>query len=212
MLALRLAWGWYTDRLLGAHYAHATGNDSEAVDRIFDLLHVARSLRHDPTLVAQLVAMGIDALAFSTIQTIAPGLHLTSAERTDRAARRRIQQLIGDLMDESQDWTGFRMSLLAEGPWIAETRRSAAQGVWFIAPLATMDAVRFHRNLDIVLEATHLPNKPQVQSVLAKCRIEDLTKLPLPRYSRWFTSGSGDFSRSFQAHFRILAERRVTAV
>src|SRR5207248_6726012 len=82
----------------GAFYAHVTGDDAEAVERIFDVLHIARSLRHDPILVTQLVAIGIDALAYDTIQTIAPGLNLTAGAHP--ATRRQIEQLIGQLLDE----------------------------------------------------------------------------------------------------------------
>jgi hypothetical protein len=208
----------------GALYAHVTGDDSEALERIFDVLHLSRSLRRDPVLVSQLVAMGFDALAFDTVQTIAPGLELTAEKAAKPATRRQIQQLIFELLDESEAWKGFQASLLAERAWIAEVRRSNSQGTWFIRPLATMDAIRSHRNLDLVIEASHLPNNPQARAMLARCLIEKPlndpfaslfgstpSKSQVPRYSRWFVTW-GDLSRTFETHFRALAERRMSAV
>ena len=46
-----------------AEHAHTRQDDAEAVERLFDVLHLARSLRRDPTLISQVVAGGFDALA-----------------------------------------------------------------------------------------------------------------------------------------------------
>jgi len=45
----------------GALYTHLRGDDAESVERLLDVLHLAHSLRQDPTLVGQLVGIGVDA-------------------------------------------------------------------------------------------------------------------------------------------------------
>jgi hypothetical protein len=85
----------------GAHYAHLRGDDAEAVERLLDLLHLARSLRQDPHLVGQLVAIGLDALSAHAVQQIAPTLRLDASSRGAPASAALARQLIAALLDES---------------------------------------------------------------------------------------------------------------
>src|SRR5262249_34918181 len=62
----------------GADWRHATGDDVEAVQRLLDMLHLARSIHQDDTVVGQLVAIGVTALQNVRAQQIAPGLRLDS--------------------------------------------------------------------------------------------------------------------------------------
>ncbi|HSI37168.1 MAG TPA: hypothetical protein VK986_26515, partial [Tepidisphaeraceae bacterium] len=65
-------------------FLETRGQYAEAIERFRDVLHLARSLRQDPVLVSQLVALGVEALACDGIQIAAPGLR---AGARDPAAR-----------------------------------------------------------------------------------------------------------------------------
>src|SRR5258706_1087673 len=65
----------------GAEYAHFKHDEALALDRVMDVLHLARSLRQDDFFVSQLVAIGIESLAWLSAQIIARDLAADSRPR-----------------------------------------------------------------------------------------------------------------------------------
>jgi hypothetical protein len=209
----------------GANYAQFRGDDAEAVERIMDVLHFARSVRQDDFLVSQLVAFGADGLALDTAQVIGPGLRLQAgAAATRPATRAQVRQLIAEILDERLTWKRFgaclRIERLATIDWV----NTRAEGAWVIRPLADLEMVRANRNLDIAIEASKSRNQPGAMAVLARAHWEPFAypmvffgnmsggERKVPRYSRWFLAWSGDLTRYFETQFRSIGERRATAV
>ncbi len=198
----------------GAEYAHFTGDDVEALARLRDILHLARSLRQDETLIASLVGIGIDALACSAAMSIAPGLRFDDNATPGMDVRGATREIIADLLDEAFLHTAMAQSFRFERAMTHEMRQSAGADTWVIRPLADVQLVREHRNFDIYIEAAALPNKPQVTDALARLTREQPNaagRNEIPRYSRWF--GMDMYvDRYFETWFRVTAERRMTAV
>jgi hypothetical protein len=209
----------------GANYANVRGDDAEAIERIMDVMHLSHSLRQDDFMVSQLVAIGIDALALDAAQIIAPGLRVRPGATTRSATPAQVRQLIAQLLDEELAWERFGASLRTERLATLDFLKVRAQGTWFIHPLADMESVRANRNFDIAIEASKLRDKPRVMALLTQSPWEHPVVEPVvfignmssrkeavPRYSRWFLVWSLDMSRYFETQFRVISERRATAV
>jgi hypothetical protein len=204
----------------GAEYAHLTGNDAEALERARDVLHLSDALRQDDPLFAQLVALGIDAMASNALLHMAPGLRLDA--RSSPAARASAKATIAHLLDEEPLRRGVRRGLVFERAMYHELRKDEAAGTWVIRPLADAQLVRDHRNFDVQIDATAAPNKPQVTAALARLTPEyhrdggligngARSYRDVPRYSRWFGTAAY-VERYFETMFRVIAERRAAAV
>ena len=207
----------------GAVYSHLKGDDSEAIDRLIDLLHLARSLRQDDFLVSQLVAIGIENIACNRMQMIAPGLRFDGTATTRPATRAMVRPLIDRLLDDGLIADGIRRSLLMERVWWIDYCRTASAGTWFIRPLADREIIRVNRNMAIMRETGKCKNWPDAKDVLKRCKWDPLVgaaifrgPMPAPRtvqrYSRLFHGWAGDLSAYVERQFRVLAERRATAV
>ena len=204
----------------GATYSHLRGDDAEAIERVRDVLHIARALRHDEILVSQLVAIGIDGVAIHRAQIIAPGLRLEK----DSPARQKVRELIAELLDESDEWTSFERAILNERVFGLDDLHSRSRGQWLIRPLADQSADRFNRIMDVTVEAARLRTWPAARRVLDRRPLERSVEVTLtflsnrprdpvvPRYSRWYQIWYGDLARSIQIQFRLMSDRRATAV
>ncbi|MGE5610181.1 MAG: hypothetical protein ACM359_13075 [Bacillota bacterium] len=193
----------------GVVYAHVRVDDAEALERLLDLLHLSRSLRQDDSMVSQLVAIGIDALACDATLIVGPGVRLDGAAMT----RQKIREVIERLLEEEIEAKGLRRSVMIERLVMVEDGRGLSQGTWFIRPVADRQMIRASRNLDIVIEASGCKSWPEAQAVLRKCSTDKLRAGPeVPRYSRWFSSIQVDLSAYFERYFRMVAERRAAAV
>jgi hypothetical protein len=191
-------------------------------------LHLARALRHDEFVVSQLVAIGLDALACDAAELIAPGLRFKPNETSRPADPRAVRQLIAELLDEQFAWARFEASFRMDRVCAAEIYAAAGQQAWFLRPLADLEVVRMNRNFDVQIDAARFRDYPAAVAALARQRIErdneqafslsfpslkPVEPTPVvPRYSRWFNFGPNDLSRYIEQHFKVLAERRMTAV
>lgn len=203
----------------GALYSHVRGDDVEAIERVRDVLHVARSLYADPFPISQLVGRGVDALAFDTAQTIAPGLRLDTP-----ATRQRVMALIADLLDEGPAWRGMESSIRMSCLETTDLVDWRARDFWLVHPAADREVVRTNRGYARAADAGRLRNAPQVRAALADAGFQTHevdrqrgwggtgSLRAVPRYSRWFLLGADYLPRYFEVHFRAIAERRVTAV
>jgi hypothetical protein len=203
----------------GALYAQSQGTDVEAIERIRDVLHQGRLIHQDPLLVAQLVALGVDALACSTAEIIAPGLRLS-----DNTARQHARGLITDLLDEEASWRGFASCFPIERLAMTDYLTTRAKGYWALQPLAELEKVRSDHFYAIAFQAAHQRNRVQALRILSQADRDEPIRFTLngfsfvpqgpsvPRYSRWFTGASAGIDRSFEVQFRFIAERRAAAI
>jgi hypothetical protein len=85
-----------------AYYAHAQGNDAEALQFIRDARHLADLLQQTPFfIVKQLVGVGIDALALGRLEEIAAGMTLTNDPAdTRRLSEQTVRQMISELLNQ----------------------------------------------------------------------------------------------------------------
>lgn len=200
----------------GAVYAHLTGNDAEALERVQDILHLARSLRQDEFMVSHLVAMGIDALAYDATQKIAPGLRIDG--QAGAATRPQVRALIDQLLDEREAWAGLERSLRGERVAAMDYADHLADGTWCVHPLVQMQHVRTNPIMDQTLEGMRRGNWADAQSAMqSHSRYIDENMLhgfsgSMVRYSRFFGGRTPYVVRYCRTHFRSIAERRMTAV
>jgi hypothetical protein len=196
----------------GAEYSHIRGNDTEAIERLLDALHLARALAADDFLISYMVAIGIDASTCHSIYVIGPGLSAPAA---------RIRPLIDQLLDEEFHQSSLKRTLLNERVRQIRWRTKAHQHYWLLSPLAERDLIRELPNFENYLEAADCTDFQQAHQVLQRCRSDFAMQVQsiswiapserLPRYSRWFQNWI-DFSPRIERCYRVLAERRVTAV
>lgn len=203
----------------GAVYSHLKGNDVEAIDRTMDVLLLGRSLREQDTQISQLVGIGIDALVQERIKVIAPGLFIRRDAQT-AATRTAVEGLIRQILNEDFHWQAITQSLVTETAISLDRLRSAAALTWFIRPLADQQGVRDIRNLRFAVDASRTRFKPRANAVLAKIDATPPDQFitlsatpPHPRYSRRFDMSAGAYaSRYIEVGYRVLADRRCTAV
>lgn len=86
---------------LSAFLAHEQGDDTEAVERVRDILAISRAVDREPFVVSHLVSIGIAQVASSAARSLAPVIKV----RPDRAPRgaatpAQIQALIDDLLPD----------------------------------------------------------------------------------------------------------------
>ena len=206
-----------------AMLAHLRGHDGEAIERVRDMLHLARCFRQDNITICQLVAISIDALACSNAQAIAPGLRFDGSSTTQPATRQQVQQLIAALLDEELAWREFSRAILFERLVWAGFLSQRGSGSWFLRPLMELETMRNNANVMIEYEASQCRTLPQAQVVLRESRREPAvasyyrvlgtsSDRTVPRYSRWYHYLDSNLSGAITLHFRTMAERRATAV
>ncbi len=206
----------------GAVFLHLQGNDDEAVERLLDSLHVARSLRADDFRVTQLVAGGVEMRISTAARIIFSNAKPAGRPTTRPVAPAKVKLLIAQLLDEQPARDGVERGLVMDQLLYIDYFSTASAENWVLRPLAQREMIRSLRNCDLLLRASRCASKPEADEILKdyreeKSAIEEVGWPPryhtthIPRYSRWFRNwkSSGDYLRM---HFRHLAERRSTAL
>ena len=211
----------------GAEYAHLRGDDAEAVERLLDGLHLGRSVRQDPSILSQLVGLGISALALDAAQQIVPTLNLGAPARGTAASPAQARLLLAALLDEDPPRQWFVRTLYRERIAMLAALDQLAAETWAIHPAADATAVRWLREFDLLIKTAGQQNGRQARKTLRLLRgaaEPDYSspfglpgrQQPVPRYSRWFdgfgVSGPEGLARSLEMFHRESAERRMTAV
>jgi hypothetical protein len=202
----------------GATLSHLNGDDVEAVERVLDVLHLARTIRDDDFVVSQLVGTGIDALAVVRAQVIATGLRVEQP-----AVRTRAVALIAALLDETAVWEGFRRSFATERLAYEEYARTRAAGTWVIQPLADARAIRLVGDAVVHAEMARAGNAEDARAILLRAGQVPPPRgqsgsggrsspAAFPRYSRWFDESDFTAFRYAEQVYRIVGQRRATAV
>lgn len=200
-----------------AIYHHLRRDDQEAIERLEDVLNIAKLARQDHTNTGQCVGALLDAFAAMTARIIAPGLELpANGQATRPATRQQVQELIVAFLDERDCWLGLRPSIQSERLWCMDTIERDAQSTWIIRPLANYRCIRASRSLRATEEACGKPNFVRMKRRLRQDDVEqrdDSRINDFPRYSRWFNNFPlAYYDNYFSLIQRVLGERRMTAV
>jgi hypothetical protein len=205
----------------GAVFSHLGGNDDEAVERLLDSLHVARSLRQDDFWVTQLMAGGVENRICTAARVIFSDPKPGGRPTTRPVTAPKVKLLIAQLLDEQVAREGVERGLVIDQLLYIDYFSDVSKENWILRPLAQQEIIRSLQNADVILRASRCTSLPEADAVLKEYRPEKASSqrrfgpssqdTNLPRYSRWFR----DWDRSetyVNRIFRNLAERRSAAI
>ena len=123
-----------------AEVAIANGNSAEAVERLFDLVRLSDA-QWGPTIVAQLVGIGIIRLTADEIQLLLPSLDFQGLNRASTAgaatrpvARRRVLDLIHVLLDDRPRQRAAARAVQGDRVMIDDLLHTLADESWLLRP------------------------------------------------------------------------------
>jgi hypothetical protein len=192
----------------GAVLSHLQGNDAEAIERIRDTFHLARSLQNEDDFIAQLTAIGIDGLAIARASVIAPGLRFKPANGVRPATREQVRALIAEMLDEHMLREQLTKMYWRERLLSAQSLKSDTRAGWALWPLLANDTLRYRA---VMAQAARAIQKTNLTEALIGIPTWESEKTGANRPSRWFTRQFG-FENGIVTFFRVFAERRMIAV
>lgn len=180
--------------LLGdsAMHNHLEGDDAEAIGRLLDLLHLAKSMRADPILLSQLVALGMDSVATSRAQTIAPGLRFDPQQTDNPTSPQQVRRLIDALLDDDNIQERMRQTLHVEHSLIFLWKDDQPDR----QPLTDQHRDLLAASRAVAIDALNRGNLPNTMARLKDRPVTD----------------PGVDERLFITYYRNIAERRMTAI
>ena len=177
---------------LMARYHHQAGNDAAAIESLRDTLAIGNyTARGNPTLIAHLVRVAIEALAIYEIESIAPTLRVVESpaqEHTNgqNATRAQVQALISELLEEESLRRGWVWSMYGERLMQLDATQCILQGRinpigqgmvagtstlqgqvigLILGPAWKLDAIRMMKHTTDITEAGAAPNWPVAQTL-----------------------------------------------
>jgi hypothetical protein len=206
----------------GAEYQHLHGNDAEAVERLLDALYLAEAMHRDPTLISQLVAIGLDALTCAGVEQVAPGIHVDASGQGGAATPAQVRKLIDVLLDDELLQRGMQDAIEEERAFALEVFRNEGDQTWAIRPAATRAQVRALQTFEVNVRVAAANNAADARRAAAGyVRSEGREPFvpllqaglsrPSLRYSRWFESDQSNLARVIEQKFRGQGERRAAA-
>lgn len=198
---------------VAAFYHHQSGNHTETLECIHDIIVLCTSLASYPTLTAQLVADAISDIAFSFIEEFAATLEIED-DTTDSSAatRRQMQSLIADLQDEEPFRSASVRTFHGERAVQYDMLESFGEDMpglvhWIAKPLLILECVRAMKHGTAFAEAaakdhwhiavSNLPEESQFPTLLER--------LSQP----WSSIPISSHRRAFELYFEFLAKRRL---
>jgi hypothetical protein len=205
--------------LLGdaALQAHFRGDDAEAFQRIFDVLHLADAVQQHGFLVGRLVGIGIEALAAERLQVIALDLHVKGQSRSATAVSRDdVLKLIDLLLDDSRENRQIHEMMLEERVVSLDESRIIEAQSTVLRPMVQLATADFLQKVLVIFRAEAAPNWAQSQanySALGPGLINFNTSSPNPpRFSRFPGFFFSPMPRYFLTECRVTNERRTAAI
>lgn len=214
---------------LDAHFRH---DDAEAVERIRQIVAQSHAMQMHPSLVAHLVAIGIEALACDTAKTIGSELQIGGASGAagHPATPEQVRILIAELLDDRPLREGqvlaYRTERMFEvdtvmqvatsklsigGPNVFTTAGNPAREAlgYLLAPRFYADGRLMLERTTEVLKAAQAPDWPDSQARLnALPSLEDKRGMGHVMLSVLMPA----FNRAIMQDFRCFAEKRMTAL
>jgi hypothetical protein len=200
--------------LLGdaALQAHSHGDDAEALQRIFDLLHLADAVGQRGFLIGRLVAIGIEALAVAHIEAMATDLQIDPN-------RAEVIKLIHQLLDERKSRDACREMVRYELVRALNESIALASHATILRPMIYLGTARIvDDNVQFQL-AVAQQNWPAVRAMLIQGALSTLTsnRKPdpsAPRFSRFadLSFGLRSDERYVEIEFRVISQFRMAAI
>jgi hypothetical protein len=200
--------------LLGdaALQAHSHGNDAEALQRIFDLLHLADAVGQPGFLIGRLVDIGIQALAVARIETIATDLQIDPN-------RAEVIKLIHQLLDEQKSRDACQEMVRYERVRALNESIALASHATILRPMIYLGTARIvDDNVQFQL-AVAQQNWPAVKAMLIQGALSTLTSNrksdpSAPRFSRFadLSFGLRSDERYVEIEFRVVSQFRMAAI
>jgi hypothetical protein len=207
--------------LVGAAFIdHSRGDDVEAIERIGDVHHEAEAVeQYYPSLIAHLVAIGIDAMASDAALQISSELRLSdgsSATRSSATSGKQVAALIDELGDERlfqsggrHCWFGQRRMALDAASMLANATGAPTLMVVLIRPAFTADIARALKIDDEEEQAISQNSWPAAQLITPVVQRPQGASAALYFLSSTLAGGS---DKAIEVHFRVAAERRAAMI
>ncbi len=207
-----------------ARYAHAMGDDRQAIEHVRDILFYSRCLDQSPFLVSHLVALGICGSACDCLTPMIPRLEIAPPVKSSNApTRRQLEALLADLLNESSllrsntaAWRTEAMGILDIGYHPFPLGGGPPPNnplVRLLLPIAVLDSVRDAHVYNAIASAATQPTYPQALAALPTLPIRSdgsmlysATRLPTSAYM------IGSPNSVFSTHYSTLAKMRRTAI
>jgi len=196
----------------GARQSHSHGDDVEALQRIFDVLHLADAVQQRGFLVGRLVAIGIQALAIDSIQILATDIQLLPN-------RPAVTKLIRQLLDEKKARDARSEMARYEYLLVLDDAFMLADHSTVLRPMIDLGIARTIENITQFQNACLQTNWPAAQAILGQPPIIAFTVPALPdpnapRSSRFvdLTFGFRSDDRYLLTEFRVSALARIAGV
>lgn len=212
--------------LLGdaAIHAHVQGDDLAALDRIDDTLYLARAIDQQSWLIGHLVSIGIESIATTRLEVIAPALRIGAVESDP--VRQRVRRLIDQLGDDRELKSGLRRALVAERVLQIDTVDWITQDIWVCKPMYKLDLARVLAIDHVLISAATQPTLPAAEAILSAYEFRKAA-VPLsafglgpserprdpPDFTRQMSSLlSGALDRVVEANMRARLERTFARI
>jgi hypothetical protein len=202
-----------------AQYEQSQGRDVVALKRLEQMFLLSDSMRQDDLLISQLVATGIDALAYNVAKIVAPGLRPDAPQPATRA---QVQHLAARLLKEDELWERMRRSFPRERAFAFDNAKQAFGDTWITCPQAKRELLAYVRVCDVGSAVSEPRNAPEIvmrvkraiPSIELDSRLEfpaaANTSQPTLTYFQGFDNPM--FVRFLNTQIRALADRRTTAI
>lgn len=210
---------------------HAVGNDAEAIETLRDILaqavHVDRTA---PILITHLVAIAIDSLGSSAVESVSHDLRIapdSAAARDDAqpATRAQVQDLIRDLLEAQSLDDAWRRNLYGERMGQVDAMlgliRSSPTSLLgsaslvadsFLTPAWKLDTVAMMERATTILEAGLAPNWPAAHQAALQGAYPQ-PRCSADKFAHLFGSiQTGSDDGAVPLRFRLLADRRMAAL
>jgi hypothetical protein len=176
-----------------ALFSHLSKNDAEATARLLDSLNIAECIGQTHLLISQLIAIGIEALDCENIEIISPTLRLSPTPE-NAGTRKQTAQIIQWLLDEKSIHEQWRLVFQQE---LRSAQIPRPPGAPAAAQVTYMTAKEAEHDLPLLEKASELQNSSWSLELIGQC-------------SAWIKLTHMD--RSFLTQFRVLADRRMSAI
>ena len=177
----------------GALYAHLYGDDVAALETIRDVRHAGRMAGAEPLLIANLIQIGIEALAMDRLEKIATGLRIASEDglpppepaadpegamggavpvgrRVDppRAVTpSHVRRVIAELLDERDVVESLRRAVAGERATHLDVAEVAGRPARLTRPMFQLEAVRMVEADGVFLDAAARATWPEARAAVA---------------------------------------------
>jgi hypothetical protein len=216
-----------------ALYEHDRGDDAAAIEFARDVLHLARSVDQETTLIHHLVALGIEAAAIQRLTIIASAVRVVPGDddvpagaspSAGGAPHGQVTAVIRDLLDAPAPGERTAAAMRgAETVVVRETIRWFTQSNWAIAPAVDGVELRVLNDADVFARAATQPTTAAAAAVMPALPAGGRARpTRAPGRRNWAdSSGSvlidwfglnADYTRVIEQDMRLLAGRRMAAV